>query len=408
MMGDLVIKAEGISKKYCRTIKHTMLYGATDLSKSFLGINQNTNHLRNGEFWAVDNLSFELKRGECLGVIGPNGSGKSTLLKMINGIFMPDRGKIEINGRVGALIEIGAGFHPMLTGRENVYVNGSILGLSKKEIDRKFDDILDFAEIGEFIDAPVKHYSSGMHVRLGFAIAAQMEPDVMLIDEVLAVGDIGFRDKCFNAMARILKNAAVIFVSHAMPLVARISSRVCVMNHGNAVYQGRDVPKGIHNYYSNFEVATGIIAGNGRAVIHNIDFESKGEKGIEQLNYLDDLTVHLDLTVDPEVKYPSVAIGFISQELQTVALCYSLFDKIRIHNAGEHMNLALKLPEVCLSPGAYMLLVHITDERRVEVFAEHYAVKKLKIIGDFVTSAPVQLAGNWYINKTMLHKTGDL
>lgn len=237
-MGDTVIKVEGISKKYCRSLKHTMLYGVTDLSKSFVNLNNNSEKLRDGEFWGLDNVSFELKRGETLGIVGPNGSGKSTLLKMLNGIFMPDIGEIEVSGQMGALIEVGAGFHPMLTGRENIYVNGSILGLTKKEIDEKFDAIVNFAEIGEFIDSPVKHYSSGMRVRLGFAVAAQIGPDILLIDEVLAVGDFNFRQKCSKKINELKRDAAVVIVSHSIRDITMLCTNVIVLNKGKAVFQG--------------------------------------------------------------------------------------------------------------------------------------------------------------------------
>ena len=182
MSSDVLIRAEGISKKFSSKLKTSMKYGIIDIARDFIGIPSSSDTLRPSEFWSVQDVSFEVRRGECLGLIGPNGAGKSTLLKMLNGIIMPDKGSVEINGRVGALIEVGAGFHPLLTGQENIYINGSIMGLTKKEIDKKFNSIVDFAEIGDFIDMPVSYYSSGMYVRLGFAIAAHLEPDVLLID----------------------------------------------------------------------------------------------------------------------------------------------------------------------------------------------------------------------------------
>ena len=191
MDDEVLVKVEGVSKKFCRDLKRSLWYGMKDISSELFGIHQN-GQLRKNEFWAVNDVNFELKRGECLGLIGHNGAGKSTLLKMLNGLIKPDKGTITMQGRIGALIELGAGFNPILTGRENIYNNGAVLGFSKKEIDEKFDAIVDFAEIDEFIDTPVQNYSSGMKVRLGFAVAAQMEPDVLIIDEVLAVGDIGF------------------------------------------------------------------------------------------------------------------------------------------------------------------------------------------------------------------------
>ena len=210
---EVLVKVEALSKKFCKDLKTSLLYGVKDLIYGMSG-NKNERKLRDKEFWAVKDISFELRRGECLGLIGHNGAGKSTLLKILNGLINPDAGKVTIRGRVGALIELGAGFNPILSGRENIYNNGAILGFSKKEIDAKVEEIIDFAEIREFIDMPVQNYSSGMKVRLGFAVAAQMEPDVLIIDEVLAVGDLGFVLKCFKQIDTILPKTAIVFVSH--------------------------------------------------------------------------------------------------------------------------------------------------------------------------------------------------
>ncbi len=398
-MSDLLVKVEGVSKKFCKNLKRSMLYGLQDIAKNVIGVPLKSDNLRSAEFWSVDNVSFEIRRGECLGLIGPNGAGKSTLLKILNGILCPDKGRIEITGRVGALIEVGAGFHPMLTGRENIYINGSILGFSKREIDQKFDEIVEFAELGDFIDTPVKHYSSGMYVRLGFSIAAQMEPDVMLIDEVLAVGDVGFRAKCFNAIARISKRAAVVFVSHSMPQVARVSTDICVMNKGKVGYQGKDVPKGIEQYYSFFESKKGIITGSGRARIHKIELESNGKKHVGQINYLDDLSVNLNVTIDPEIKNPVFNISFLSQELQIIAQCNSSFNRISIPNPGEPFQVSANFPSMDFNPGIYLLSVAVSNESGSEVLIQHYAVKHLKIVGHFIGLAPVQLIARWDVKR---------
>ena len=250
-MENTVIKAENVSKKYCRSLKHVMLYGVHDIARNTLGLSSQSERLRDGEFWAVDDVSFEVKRGETLGIIGPNGSGKSTMLKLINGIFMPDKGRIEIKGRVGALIEVGAGFHPMLNGRENIYVNGAILGMSKKEIDRKFDEIVDFADIGDFIDAPVKHYSSGMVVRLGFAIAVHCEPDILLVDEVLAVGDLAFALKCYRKMSEFRQNGGTVFlVSHNMQAIRNVCKKAVWLSSGKICEAG-DVHSVCESYEAN-------------------------------------------------------------------------------------------------------------------------------------------------------------
>ncbi len=198
MSGEVAVLVEHVSKKYCKSLKRSMFYSLSDISRNMLGFGSHPSRLRRDEFWALDDVSFEVKRGETLGLVGPNGAGKSTMLKMLNGIFWPDKGRITVRGRVGALIEVGAGFHPLLSGRENIYVNAAILGMGKKEVDRKFDSIVAFADIGDFLDAPVKHYSSGMFVRLGFAVAVHCDPDILLVDEVLAVGDTAFQSKCLR------------------------------------------------------------------------------------------------------------------------------------------------------------------------------------------------------------------
>jgi len=189
--------------------------------------------------WAVNDVSFALEPGEALGVIGPNGAGKTTILKLLSGVTHPTSGNIAINGRFSALIELGAGFHPDLSGRENIYLNGTILGMQKAEITRRFDQIVDFAGIGAFLDTPVKRYSSGMYARLGFSIAAHVDPDVLLVDEVLAVGDYAFQQKCYAHMDMLRRQGtALIFVSHNMEAVRRVCSRGLVMYRGNNIFLG--------------------------------------------------------------------------------------------------------------------------------------------------------------------------
>ena len=397
MTGDVLIRAEGVSKKFSSKLKTSMKYGITDIAKDFIGIPSRSDTLRPNEFWSVQDMSFEVRRGECLGLIGPNGAGKSTLLKMLNGIIMPDKGSIEINGKVGALIEVGAGFHPLLTGRENIYINGSIMGLAKKEIDQKFDSIVEFAELSDFIDTPVSYYSSGMYMRLGFAIAAQMEPDVLLIDEVLAVGDVGFRAKCFNAIHNIMQKSAVIIVSHSMPQISRVCSDIMVMNHGKSKFQGKDVPKGIDLYYSHFEAEKSTVAGSGKAVIHDVEIDSNGKKGIQQVNYLNELTINLCVTIDRQIKFPNIIVAFINQELNKIAQCYSLFNRFTIPNSGERMHIMLSLPRVEFNPGIYSLEIVINSENYGEVLLKHSGIRKFQVTGDFIGYSPVLLMGEWSI-----------
>ena len=248
MENNVVIQVNGVSKKFCRSLKRSMWYGFRDILRDTAGLRPRSDRLRRKEFWAVDDVSFELIKGETLGLIGPNGAGKTTILKMLNGIVLPDKGSLRIKGRVGALIQVGAGFHPQLTGGENIYINGAILGMGKREIDKKFDAIVEFADIGNFLDTPVKHYSSGMFVRLGFAVAVHCEPDVLLIDEVLAVGDEGFQNKCFNKIGELRKSGTTtILISHSMHKISTFAERAILLNNGHPRYFC-DVSDGIREY----------------------------------------------------------------------------------------------------------------------------------------------------------------
>ena len=205
MKNEVVIKFENVSKKFSKGRKLLLKEALLDIFKPG----------RTENFWALKDINFEVKKSETLGIIGPNGSGKSTILKLIAGVTSPTQGNVEVKGKIAPLIELGAGFHPELTGRENIYLNGVILGLTKNEIENKYKDIVSFAELEEFIDTPLKHYSTGMYMRLAFAIAVNVNPDILLVDEVLAVGDTDFKKKCFIKMSELKKNGkTIIFVSH--------------------------------------------------------------------------------------------------------------------------------------------------------------------------------------------------
>lgn len=241
-MSDIAIRVEGLSKRYrlgqpqrYKSLRESL---ASAVSSAIKGITaassgQPTNEGRGPYIWALKDVSFEVTRGEIAGIIGRNGAGKSTLLKILSRITEPTSGYARIRGRVGSLLEVGTGFHPELTGRENIYLNGAILGMKKKEIDRKFDDIVQFAEIERFIDTPVKHYSSGMYVRLAFAVAAHLETEILLVDEVLAVGDAAFQKKCLGKMADVAGDGrTVLFVSHNMGAITSLCKRAIWLDEG--------------------------------------------------------------------------------------------------------------------------------------------------------------------------------
>lgn len=230
---EVVLSIKNLSKRFCRDLKRSLLYGVQDIAGEMFGSQRQNVQLRKGEFWALKDVNLELRRGEALGLVGANGAGKTTLLRIISGLIAPDHGSVEIKGRVAPLIALGAGFNPILTGRENIYVNMSILGLSKQEIEARFDEVVEFAEIGEAIDSPVQSYSSGMAARLGFACAIYTEPDILLIDEVLAVGDMKFRAKCYRRLAQFRERGiSFILVSHSSISVLSICNVAVYLSRG--------------------------------------------------------------------------------------------------------------------------------------------------------------------------------
>ena len=290
---DLVIRAQNVGKIFCRDLKSSLWYGLRDSVGDIVpggGRRRDANGdpvLRRGEFSANRGVSFELRRGESLGLIGHNGAGKTTLLKMLNGLIRPDTGRIEMRGRVSALIALGAGFNPILTGRENIFVNGSVLGLSRKEIDEKFDSIVEFAELDDFIDTPVRNYSSGMQVRLGFAVASALSPQILLLDEVLAVGDMQFRAKCFNRLSELRDSGvSFILVSHQLMDLSRYATRCLYLDHGQ-VRADADVNTAITLYLSEGKARRGAAAdnqgepGTGAVRIAEVKFDLERELVIE-------------------------------------------------------------------------------------------------------------------------------
>ncbi len=335
MDNDIAIKVDHVSKKYCKSLKRSMLYGLMDIAKNTLGLSSHSENLRKDEFWAVDDVSFEVKKGETFGIIGPNGSGKTTLLKMLNGIFWPDKNKITVKGRVGALIEVGAGFHPLLTGRENIYINAAILGMTKKEVDEKFDDIVEFADIGDFIDAPVKHYSSGMFVRLGFAVAVHCEPDILLVDEVLAVGDTVFRNKCYQRLDKIKKNnVAIVFVSHDLYTVEKFCDRGILLYDGK-IKSGGEISSVISDYQ--YMVTRSLQKGN-KDVIPDLPYCTR-EIEITNVKYLDingtqrtEFSSGSTLGVKTEFKARSI----VHEPIFQIALFNS--QGIRVSTFGTHLD----------------------------------------------------------------------
>lgn len=364
MEKEILVSVNKVSKKFCKDLKTSLKYGLYDSVGALMPYRkESAKTLRDKEFWAVKDISFELRRGECIGLIGHNGAGKSTLLKVINGLIMPDEGSVTLKGKVGALIELGAGFNPILTGRENIYNNAAILGFAKKEIDAKLNDIISFSEIEEFIDTPVQNYSSGMKVRLGFAIAAHLEPDVLIIDEVLAVGDLGFVLKCFKTIDQLLPNTAVIFVSHSMPMVSRICNHIILMDHGVAKYNGPDVSKGIDLYYNKF-------SNNGKNVVftdNSLVFESVTINGFDSqaiIAWQDDINILLNIQNLHLTEVPEISLSIFDKEQRGVAIFQTNLAKKPLQEGTFQVEISHQ--NIQLSKGVYTLNLIVSKAKNVE------------------------------------------
>lgn len=279
----IMIDAQNVKKKY--VIRHNYEKPDSASEKVKLAVKKiihPSQRVKKEDFYALNGITFQVRQGEKIGIIGKNGAGKSTLLKILSRITEPSDGRIELLGKVSAMLEVGTGFNGELTGRENIYLNGAILGMTKEEIDSKFDDIVDFSEVGKFIDTPVKRYSSGMFVRLAFAVASHLDPDILIVDEVLSVGDTRFQRKCISRMMDIANSGkTILYVSHQMQTVKNLCDRVIVLKEGKIIFDG-DVDKGIEIYTESIDISKTVIdvkdrrrRGNHMAVIENVEILDK-------------------------------------------------------------------------------------------------------------------------------------
>lgn len=314
-MSEVAIQVEHVWKKFRKGELHDSLRDLIPaIAKRLIGRRPNHNALASNDFWALQDISFSVKRGESLGIIGPNGAGKSTMLKLLSRIIKPNRGTYRVNGRVSALIELGAGFHQDLTGRENIYLSGTILGMSRKEIKAKEDQIIDFSEIEEFIETPVKRYSSGMKARLGYAVAAHMKPDVLLVDEVLSVGDVRFRQKCLQHMGNLIRsNVTVIFISHLLEQVRQLCPNTAVLHHGRLVYLGPT--DGAIQTYMDVLSDDGPVDnedGQKEAEIKNIRLCDAGGEEVSTWLIQQPATIECDLVIHRSLKEAGVLVKFFT------------------------------------------------------------------------------------------------
>ena len=385
MENNAVIQVNGVSKKFCRSLKRSMWYGFRDILRDTAGLSPKSDRLRRKEFWAIDDVSFELRKGETLGLIGPNGAGKTTILKMLNGIVLPDKGNLRIKGRVGALIQIGAGFHPQLTGRENIYINGAILGMGKREINKKFDAIVEFADIGDFLDTPVKFYSSGMFVRLGFAVAVHCEPDILLVDEILAVGDARFQAKSFRKMSELMKeNSTVVFVSHRMHHIARMCSTVLFLNNGKTTEYG-EPSKAIQAYrsYSTKGMDTERKHYKTACESEKVKITSisvKNSKGVETCKFYsgEKCRVEISYSAIKPIENPVITLSFTSvfDELQTH---YSTKGNLENFSLKGNGIIAVDISYLGLASGKWKISMGIFAQDYMHPFAWEWYIKEIDI-----------------------------
>src|SRR5581483_10213756 len=336
--------------------------------------------IKEESFWALRDVSFDVAEGDVIGIIGRNGAGKSTLLKVISRITDPTEGSIVLRGRMASLLEVGIGFHPELTGRENIFLNGAILGMRKAEIIAKFDEIVAFAEVEKFLDTPVKHYSSGMYVRLAFAVAAHLNPEILIVDEVLAVGDIAFQRKCLGKMNEVSRGGrTVLFVSHNMAAVENLCKRGVVLDHGTKVFEG-SAKDAIHHYLTS-------VSGNQDATGHVIDFagasdrRSFGGQLLKRMEFYTDcdrpvtegiqIGAQLKIRVHFELPNPTnsfnIGLGFDNPFGQRVFTAHSLFEPNRsdAERSGPQV-FVCDIPSFTLMPGEYSIRVWL-DIRNAEV-----------------------------------------
>ncbi|NJN71838.1 MAG: ABC transporter ATP-binding protein [Limnothrix sp. RL_2_0] len=386
-MSDTIIKVENLGKKY--TIGHQAQSGgwkpnrgnyvalrdvvtdsAKSLGKRLLGKERKPSYTTE-DFWALKDINFEIKRGEVVGIIGRNGAGKSTLLKILSRITEPTTGRIELRGRVASLLEVGTGFHPELTGRENIYLNGSILGMSRIEIRKKFDEIVDFAEVEKFLDTPVKRYSSGMYVRLAFAVAAHLEPEILVIDEVLAVGDIDFQKKCLRKMNGIAReNTTILLVSHNVSIVQDLCNQSILLEQGKVRTLG-STKNVIETYLENSSRNTQLLT-------HTSEAKRKGNKKIvfkdayitnqleeyQNIFYMgDSIYLHFSFVIREVVSKPIVAIHIKNSLNEQFCHITNLDDDFEIPNSrvGDNININVEVAKVFFTPSEYIIELWIGE-----------------------------------------------
>lgn len=371
-----VISIDGVSKAYRigtqaddANLRETIMSVLRSPLKRLRKFNENFDDGSDDTFWALRDVGFEVNPGEVVGLIGRNGAGKSTLLKVLSRITEPTSGEIRMRGRVSSLLEVGTGFHPELTGRENIYLNGAILGMRRGEIKRKFDAIVDFSEVGKFLDTPVKRYSSGMYVRLAFAVAAHLDPEIMIVDEVLAVGDASFQKKCLGKMNDVVKQGrTILFVSHSMEAVSGLCTSVVLMRGGKNS-EKLSVEEGVKQYLGMIGDAEDLpIAQKPRTQHRKRDhiftgLHIRGRDGGKIIKAGDPISFEVEMSDLHEPGDMTLGIALFNEKNQRVALFHSVYHGNLTFRgvAGGTKRLTCEVPALPLTPGSYHVELVLTD-----------------------------------------------
>jgi lipopolysaccharide transport system ATP-binding protein len=374
-MSEIMIRAEGIGKRYAirheRAPRYTALRDViTDKARAAARLGRS-----NGappaieDFWALQDVSFDVRRGEVVGIIGRNGAGKSTLLKILSRITEPTRGRVELDGTVASLLEVGTGFHPELTGRENIFLNGAILGMSRVEIARKFDAIVAFAEVERFLDTPVKRYSSGMYVRLAFAVAAHLEPDILIVDEVLAVGDAVFQEKCLAAMKDVSRSRGrtVLFVSHNLGAIQSLCQSAMVLSQGRVLFRG-GVEEAVQSYLHK-DSARAVVddlsqclrTGTGEARVLSVRLEDDEGRPASHFRMGEPLNVVVTARFQSPVQDPTFGVNVVTDTGILASDCRSSHYGLKFGRATGDVEYRMRIPAVGLYPRGYIVEPWIAD-----------------------------------------------
>lgn len=403
-----IIQVDHLTKEYSlgamQGLKQTLMNNVARLTKNKVE--------KRPTFKALNDIHFTVDEGEVIGIIGHNGAGKSTLLKMLSGISQPTQGRIQVNGRVAPLIEVGAGFVPDFTGRENIYLNGSILGMSRKEINKKIDEIIDFSEIAEFIDTPVKRYSSGMQVKLAFSVATSIESEILIIDEVLAVGDLAFQQKCIERMEKLIKseNRTVIIVGHNIRQLQRICTRVMLMDHGRITHNGnpsevcgiffKEAQERTFTRHSHYEGEIEAQQGTSTVRVMKVEILDDNHEPQNGTGMHDPLTIRVTFSCTKKLVRPEIVVGLHTSDfVHVLAVGNALSDSRPDFEPGIHQA-TCRIEDIPVRPFSYGLRLTILDQyRQLLWYAENirpvlitpgrYDITKIPEVG------LVDMPGNW-------------